>query len=74
MTGLLSLCRIAAASSRYNNQRKADRVKPNKARIFDLDLWRACRPGRDEQFDADLFGVWIEVLVESGCWPERLRC
>ncbi|HKV41290.1 MAG TPA: DUF6178 family protein [Blastocatellia bacterium] len=36
------------------------------ARIFDLDLWRAGRPGMDEQFDADRFGVWIEVLVESG--------
>jgi Family of unknown function (DUF6178) len=36
------------------------------ARIFDLDLWRAPQPGRDEQFDADRFGVWIEVLVESG--------
>ncbi|MFN7949613.1 MAG: DUF6178 family protein [Blastocatellia bacterium] len=36
------------------------------ARIFDLDLWRAARPGQDEQFDADRFGVWIEVLAESG--------
>src|SRR5262249_50407359 len=36
------------------------------ARIFDLDLWRAAQPGRDEQFDADRFGVWLEVLVESG--------
>jgi hypothetical protein len=36
------------------------------ARIFDLDLWRAPQPGRDEQFDADRFGVWLEVLVESG--------
>ena len=36
------------------------------ARIFDLDLWRATQPGRDEQFDADRFGVWLEVLVESG--------
>src|SRR5215472_920631 len=36
------------------------------ARIFDLDLWQAGRPGLDEQFDADRFGVWIEVLVESG--------
>src|SRR5262249_17515153 len=35
-------------------------------RIFDLDLWRAGRPGMDEQFDADRFGVWIEVLVEYG--------
>jgi len=36
------------------------------ARIFDLDLWRAARAGRDERFDADRFGVWLEVLVESG--------
>src|SRR5215471_13113340 len=36
------------------------------ARIFDLDLWRAGLPGMDEQFDAGRFGVWIEVLVESG--------
>jgi hypothetical protein len=36
------------------------------ARIFDLDLWRAAKAGRDEQFDADRFGVWLEVLVESG--------
>jgi hypothetical protein len=35
-------------------------------RIFDLDLWRAVRPGSDEQFDARRFGVWIEVLAESG--------
>jgi hypothetical protein len=35
-------------------------------RIFDLDLWRAARPGSDEQFDARRFGVWIEVLAESG--------
>jgi hypothetical protein len=34
--------------------------------IFDLDLWRASQPGLDEQFDADRFGLWIEVLVESG--------
>ncbi len=36
------------------------------ARIFDLDLWRAARGGRDEQFDADRFGVWLEVLMETG--------
>jgi Family of unknown function (DUF6178) len=36
------------------------------ARIFDLDLWRAAQPGLDEEFDADRFGVWLEVLVESG--------
>jgi hypothetical protein len=36
------------------------------AHIFDLDLWRPARPGPDEQFDPDRFGVWLEVLVESG--------
>jgi hypothetical protein len=36
------------------------------ARIFDLDLWRAARAGLDEQFDADRFGVWLEVLLETG--------
>ena len=38
--------------------------------VLDLDLWRHARPGRDEQFDADRFGEWLEVLVESGTrWP-----
>ena len=36
------------------------------ARIFDLDLWSAPGAGRDEQFDAGRFGVWLEVLVETG--------
>jgi hypothetical protein len=36
------------------------------ARVFDLDLWRTGQPGLDEQFDAERFGVWLEVLVESG--------
>src|SRR5262245_1985305 len=35
-------------------------------RIFDLDLWRAAEPGMDEQFDAERFGVWLEVLAEFG--------
>jgi hypothetical protein len=35
------------------------------ARIFDLDLWRA-QSGRDDQFDAARFGVWLEVLMELG--------
>jgi hypothetical protein len=35
------------------------------ARVFDLDLWRAARPGMDEQFDADRFFVWLEVLMDS---------
>jgi hypothetical protein len=36
------------------------------ARVFDLDLWRAAKAGQDEQFDAERFGVWIEVLLEAG--------
>ena len=36
------------------------------ARIFDLDLLRGAQPGMDEQFDADRFGQWLEVLAESG--------
>ena len=35
------------------------------SRVFDLDLWRPASPGLDEQFDAERFGVWIEVLVEA---------
>jgi hypothetical protein len=33
--------------------------------VLDLDLWRHARPGRDDQFDADRFGEWIEVLVDN---------
>lgn len=36
------------------------------ARVFDLDLWSAGQPGRNEQFDADRFGVWLDVLLECG--------
>ena len=51
--------RIAASSSRWR--------RPASWRaVFDLDLWRAGQPGLDEQFDADRFGVWLEVLMESG--------
>jgi hypothetical protein len=35
-------------------------------RIFDLDLWRPARAGRDEQLDAERFGTWLGVLVEYG--------
>lgn len=36
------------------------------ARIFDEDLWRSTRPGREERFDAERFGLWLEVLLEMG--------
>ncbi len=34
--------------------------------VLDLDLWRHGTPGRDEQFDVDRFGEWLEVLVDAG--------
>nr|ADN68494.1 SorT [Sorangium cellulosum] len=34
--------------------------------IFDEDLWRSERPGKDETFDADRFGLWLEVMLEAG--------
>jgi hypothetical protein len=34
--------------------------------LLDLDLWRHARPGRDDQFDVDRFGEWLEVLVDTG--------
>jgi hypothetical protein len=34
--------------------------------LLDLDLWRHAEPGRDEQFDVDRFGEWLEVLVDAG--------
>jgi hypothetical protein len=33
--------------------------------LLDLELWRA-QPGRDEQFDVDRFGEWLEVLADTG--------
>ncbi len=35
------------------------------ARVFDLDLWRAAAPGRDEQFDAARFGAWLEMMADA---------
>ncbi len=34
--------------------------------LLDLDLWRHAQPGRDDQFDVDRFGDWLEVLVDAG--------
>jgi hypothetical protein len=36
------------------------------ARVFDLDLWRSPQVGKDERFDPDRFGEWLELLVETG--------
>jgi hypothetical protein len=34
--------------------------------VLDLDLWRPSLPGRDDQFDVERFGEWLEMLVDSG--------
>ena len=34
--------------------------------IFDDDLWRSDVPGQEDQFDADRFSLWLEVLAEVG--------
>jgi hypothetical protein len=34
--------------------------------VLDVDLWSAAQPGLDDQFDADRFGEWLEVLVDTG--------
>ena len=33
--------------------------------VLDLELWPSPQPGRDEQFDADRFGEWLEMLAEA---------
>lgn len=34
--------------------------------IFDEELWVSDAPGVDESFDAQRFGLWLTVLLESG--------
>src|SRR5688572_20879737 len=36
------------------------------AHVLDLDLWRRPEAGCEAQFDAERFGLWLEVLVEQG--------
>lgn len=33
--------------------------------IFDEDLWRSERPGEAETFDAERFGLWLEVMLDA---------
>lgn len=35
-------------------------------RVFDEDLWRSEEPGLAERFDAERFGLWLEVMLEAG--------
>jgi len=34
--------------------------------VLDEDLWHSEGPGLDETFDAERFGLWLEILLESG--------
>ena len=34
--------------------------------LFDLDLWRSAQPGREERFDVERFGEWLELLADEG--------
>jgi hypothetical protein len=36
------------------------------ALMLDVDIWRVPARAADEAFDADRFGVWIEVLMQAG--------
>lgn len=33
--------------------------------VFDEDLWRSERPGTAETFDAERFGIWLEVMLDA---------
>jgi hypothetical protein len=35
-------------------------------RVFDDDLWRTQKRGEDDRFDPKRFGLWLEVLLQSG--------
>jgi len=35
-------------------------------KLFDLDLWRGEKPGKEEKFDVDRFAVWLEIMLEMG--------
>ncbi|MGD9210804.1 MAG: DUF6178 family protein [Desulfobacteraceae bacterium] len=34
--------------------------------VFDEDLWHSEAPGKNEIFNAERFGLWLEILLESG--------
>ena len=34
--------------------------------ILDEDLWQVRAPGREEIFDAGRFGLWLQILLETG--------
>ena len=34
--------------------------------VLDEDLWHSKAPGLDETFDSERFGLWLEIMMESG--------
>ena len=34
--------------------------------LFDLELWQKTAAGRDERFDVERFGEWLEALIDTG--------
>ena len=34
--------------------------------VLDEDLWHGEAPGLDETFDSERFGLWLEIMMESG--------
>ena len=34
--------------------------------LFDDDLWRSGGPGRDDRFDPERFGLWLEIMQDMG--------
>ena len=34
--------------------------------LLDFDLWRHAQSGRDDQFNVDRFGEWLDVLADTG--------
>lgn len=42
--------------------------------VFDEDLWKRKKPGQDDFFDGNRFGVWLEILMENGaaCAVEKI--
>ena len=34
--------------------------------VLDEDLWHDEGPGRDETFDAERFGLWLDIMMENG--------
>ena len=36
------------------------------SRVLDVDVWQGHTPAGDDQFDVDRFGIWLDVLMQSG--------